>query len=317
MLYECVSKPPGVNCLAGLIWWNGKSIRTLYCTLGQALPTHRLAYSPQGGLFQPVITQCIRLLSRGPFTQPTPLHPDWPHSTIRSNAQYYDMDALFDNPTSTYTTTTSDRFQAPSAYSARRHAWVHVFPEGKIHQHPDRLVRYFKWGVARLILESEPCPKVVPMWIEGLDNVMHESRGWPRFIPRIFGKPIFVAFGEPVSENVWDRFRERWKQMKAKELENPSDPAFRNSLQGSSDNATEFLNNQLRYGDEAKELRMEVALVMREEVLKLRRARGWSDDESNVGPSTLTAEGVEKKTDDDSKGKISNPDPQAGPALLK
>ena len=46
--------------------FTNKGLSTFF-TLGQLLPTHRIMYSPHGGLFQPTITQAIRLLSRGPF----------------------------------------------------------------------------------------------------------------------------------------------------------------------------------------------------------------------------------------------------------
>src|SRR5438046_2122853 len=43
-------------------------VLSAFFTLGQVLPTHRLGHSPYGGLFQPTMTQAIRLLSRGPCT---------------------------------------------------------------------------------------------------------------------------------------------------------------------------------------------------------------------------------------------------------
>ncbi|ORX67053.1 hypothetical protein DL89DRAFT_259590 [Linderina pennispora] len=50
----------------------------------------------------------------------------------------------------------------------RENRWVHVFPEGKVNQ-DDSLLR-LKWGVGRLIMESDRVPIVVPMfhhWNEG------------------------------------------------------------------------------------------------------------------------------------------------------
>ncbi|KAJ4399834.1 Lyso-phosphatidylcholine acyltransferase, partial [Neurospora sp. IMI 360204] len=41
-----------------------------FFTAGQVLPCHRLKHSPHGGLFQPSLTQAIRLLSSQPFVQP-------------------------------------------------------------------------------------------------------------------------------------------------------------------------------------------------------------------------------------------------------
>lgn len=128
-------------------------------------------------------------------------------------------------------------------------------------------MRYFKWGVARLILESEPCPDVVPMWIEGFDRIMHESRTFPRFIPR-GGKDVSVTFGEKVDmEARFGDLRERWRQL---------------VLAGEKqDGLTELgeCPESLKYSDEAVKLREECTIRVREEVLKLRRDRAWTDED--------------------------------------
>ncbi|KAF8582411.1 acyltransferase-domain-containing protein [Ramaria rubella] len=73
--------------------------------------------------------------------------------------------------------------------------WVHIFPEGKIAQPAHSNLRRFKWGVGRMLIEAEELPTILPMWVTGFDQVMNESRGFPRFIPRP-GKRISVTFGE-------------------------------------------------------------------------------------------------------------------------
>ena len=78
---------------------------------------------------------------------------------------------------------------------------MHIFPEGLVHQHPNLDLRYFKWGVARLILESEPAPDILPMFIDGTQKIMPENRTFPRFLPRL-GKKVRVAFGEDVHPGV-------------------------------------------------------------------------------------------------------------------
>lgn len=264
-----------------------------YFCLGQTLPTHRNAYSPYGGLFQPTITQCIRLLSGGPFTKPTPPHPGWTSSEADSNGRPAHIDDPFSEPTFTFSTTEYDEYPAPSAYGTRRHAWVHIFPEGKIHQHPERIMSYFKWGVARLILESDVCPMVLPIWHEGADQIMHESRTFPRFLPR-FGKKFSLTFGEPVPDDEWAGFRERWRKLKERELKREG-----KDLNDSFD----FLNDELRYGREARELRMEVTFAVRDQILRLRRAKGWSDEDPKARlADTYKAEGAKRegKMDDDS-----------------
>ena len=52
----------------------------------------------------------------------------------------------------------------------------------------------------------------------------------------------------------------------------------------------ELLNEELRYGSKAQGLRMEVALVVREQILRLRRARGWpEEDPKRKIPSSSSA----------------------------
>ncbi len=67
----------------------------------------------------------------------------------------------------TYSTTGHDRWPAPSAFAANRLGWVHIFPEGMVHQEEARRLRYFRWGVGRLVLEADPPPDVVPIFIDG------------------------------------------------------------------------------------------------------------------------------------------------------
>lgn len=277
------------------------SALTTFFNLGQVLPTHRQTYSEQGGLFQPTVPQCIRLLSNGPFTKPTPPHPNWPveiqNEALEQRAPSdYGLSDPFTDPTHTYTTTSSDIFPAPSSYSNRQHSWVHIFPEGKVHQHPDHSMRYLKWGIARMILEADVCPQVVPIFISGPEEIMHEARPAPRWWPR-FGKKVDVTFGEPVSQVVWDAFRERWKKLRDKEV------AKKGSILAAEQNGDGTLSEELMYGKEAVSLRLEVVAVVREELLKLRRARGWPDEDPKAGlADTYREEGtkVEGKMKDGS-----------------
>ncbi|KAL1625170.1 Lyso-phosphatidylcholine acyltransferase [Neofusicoccum ribis] len=226
----------------------------------------------------------IRLLSRAPFAPP--------HRRQRSS-QSIDPDDIPDPFTSaalTYTTTGRDAFPAPAAYLSRRHAWVHIFPEGKVHQKEDRTMRYFKWGVARLILESEPCPDVVPIWVEGPEQIMHEAREFPRFLPRP-GKTVNVTFGERVDvEKVFGDLRERWRRLRDKDG-------------GSEGLEVGVLSEGLKHGKEAVELRKECTMRVREEVLKVRRSRGLPDEDPKAGlVETWALEGgkQEGKMDDES-----------------
>jgi monolysocardiolipin acyltransferase len=137
-------------------------------------------------------------------------------------------------------------------------------------------MRYFKWGVARLILEPTECPDVVPIFIEGTDQVMHESRRFPRFIPRA-GKNITVTFGKEVdTEAVFGDLRKRWRELTDETMRASGWDKWNESLLG-------VLPSALTDGEEAIELRKECARRVREEVLKVRRSRGLPDLDPKSG----------------------------------
>ncbi|KAK3109967.1 Lyso-phosphatidylcholine acyltransferase [Teratosphaeriaceae sp. CCFEE 6253] len=245
------------------------------------------------------MTQVIRLLSDPHRTPSTSAFTST--SSFRDSLSSPSLPASdpFSSSHLTYSTNGHDTYPAPSAYRCNRHAWIHIFPEGMTHQHPDRVMRYFKWGVARLILESEPCPDVVAMWIDGLQDVMNYERTWPRFVPRA-GKDVSVRFGELVDrEATWGGFRARWAALKEKARRKDSDEAAREgyppSFSPSGQNLEvlgELAGDELKYGAEAKQLRMDVTLAVRREVLKVRRASGLPDEDPKCGlMETYRAEG--------------------------
>ena len=250
------------------------------------LPCHRLKHSPHGGLFQPSVTQVIRLLSSQPYSSPSAPAPSAP------------LTDPFAAGALTYTTTGTDSFPAPSAYARHRHSWVHIFPEGLVHQHPSVDVRYFKWGIARMILEAEPAPDVLPMFIDGTHRVMSEDRGFPRFVPRV-GKTIRVAFGDVLDyEATFGDLRRRWRELARKSSSSSSTTTTRQSAMSwfrssrpavaaataeDHGHATGVamlgeLPDDLKYGREAQEIRIEVARRMRAEVLKVRKVLGGYPD---------------------------------------
>lgn len=215
------------------------------------------------------MTEAIRLLSNGPFSQPHNYQKTPESPAPRPSFSKPDLADPFSSGSLTYSTDGYDVFPAPSAYLSRRHAWIHIFPEGKIHQMPDLNMRYFKWGIARLILESEPCPDVVPMWIEGMEQVMNEERGFPRFVPRVPDK-VSITYGTALDvEKVFGDLRDRWKLLYKKGTETG----------GAQKLDIGILNDELKYGKDAVDLRMECTMRVRNEVLKLRKARGRSDED--------------------------------------
>ncbi|KAI9892298.1 MAG: hypothetical protein M1814_001497 [Vezdaea aestivalis] len=236
--------------------------------LGQVLPTHRLAHSDFGGLFQPTVTECIRLLSRGPFQ----VSHSRPYSEAEPSSWRGMMDP-FSSGHLVYSTNGTDYHHAPSMFSNRRHSWIHVFPEGRVHQHPDKTMRYFKWGVSRMLLEAEPMPRLVPIWIDGSQNVMHESRTFPRFVPRAM-QHIKVVFGEEVDvEHIFGDLRRKWQKL----VEASQDTVPSNNELGV------VTSRKLMSGPEATELRMECTRRVRQEVLKVRRSTGLPDEDPKEG----------------------------------
>ena len=134
-------------------------------------------------------------------------------------------------------------------------------------------MRYFKWGVSRLILESEPCPDVVPIWIEGFDQVMHESRQFPRFIPRA-GKSVSVTFGQELDlERTFGDLRARWRYLvQQKQVKDQC-----------GDHSLGELPEELKHCEEAVQIRKECTLRVRKEVQRLRTRRGWPEEDPKVG----------------------------------
>ncbi|PSR90402.1 hypothetical protein BD289DRAFT_217130 [Coniella lustricola] len=292
---------------------------SMFFNLGQVLPIHRKMHSPHAGPFQPSMTQAIRLLSAYPFkTLPdhVPLAPAQP-KTVTMQTLLAELRDPFSDGSLIYSTTGEDVFTAPSAFLSNRHAWVHVFPEGLVHQHPQRQMRYFKWGVARLILEAEPMPDLVPMFIDGTSDVMHESRQWPRSVPRA-GKDVKVVFGDKVDmESTFGDLRTRWKALVRREFEKRtaeiaeaeaqierdtrlSDKALAADRQAGRHGIVAArgaaalplgsrkkpdvlrvgdLTEDLKYNKEAEAIRVEVALRVRNEVLKLRKTLGYPDED--------------------------------------
>ncbi|ESZ93534.1 hypothetical protein SBOR_6076 [Sclerotinia borealis F-4128] len=252
-------------------------ILSSFFTLGQVLPTHRSAYSEDGGLFQPTIAEAIRMLSAQPFSTRYEPPTQKPKKKISMRPKDPDIIDPFTSGDLTYSTNGTDVFPAPSAYTSRKHSWIHIFPEGRVHQHPNKTLRYFKWGVSRLILESEPLPEIVPIFIDGNQDIMHESRKFPRFLPRT-GKKVRIAFGESIDgERIFGDLRARWQKL----VRLQKDALARKGLDDNMDMGE--LTEGLKYYKEAVALREEVTARVRQEVLKVRRSLGYEDEDPKQG----------------------------------
>lgn len=108
---------------------------------------------------------------------------------------------------------------------------------------------------------------------------MDNERTFPRMFPRA-GKDISINFGGLVdSEKVFGPFRERWRNMKEK--------AKRKQISSGVDSRKDELgvitDDDLKYSEEAKQLRIEVTMAIRNEVLKVRRSCGLEDEDPKRG----------------------------------
>jgi len=70
--------------------------------------------------------------------------------------------------------------------------WIHMFPEGKVNRSGTLLP--FRWGVGKLVTDSNIPPIVLPIYQLGLDTVVNG----PPYVPKMFGKTIDVLVGDPI-----------------------------------------------------------------------------------------------------------------------
>ncbi|EPS38299.1 hypothetical protein H072_7920 [Dactylellina haptotyla CBS 200.50] len=274
---------------------------TAFFNNGQVLPTYRLRHSPHGGLFQPVINKTLLMLTPPPLrdrlatsnlistfasraTTATEYSSEFP-TAVSDPGSAKIVGSESRSPTTATTAPTGADSPPASSFSASASAdtstlitkppiWLHIFPEGQIYQHPTLQMRYFKWGIARYILELPQPPIILPMFFSGMQNVLHEKRKFPRFIPRA-GKQINITFGEAVPLERWDKVRTRWRELRKTCAKIGGEEGER----------------LLREGSEAVQLRVEVALMVREEVEKLRVRCGYSPAE----PESALAETFKNK----------------------
>ncbi|CAI4859332.1 CCQ_1a_G0056210.mRNA.1.CDS.1 [Saccharomyces cerevisiae] len=205
-----------------------------FFSLGQVLSTERFGVGP----FQGSIDASIRLLSPDDT-----LDLEWtPHSEVSSSLK-----------------------KVRKAYSPpiirSKPSWVHVYPEGFVLQlYPpfENSMRYFKWGITRMILEATKPPIVVPIFATGFEKIASEAvtdSMFRQILPRNFGSEINVTIGDPLNDDLIDRYRKEWTHLVEKyyDPKNPND-----------------LSDELKYGKEAQDLRSRLAAELRAHVAEIR-----------------------------------------------
>lgn len=85
------------------------------------------------------------------------------------------------------------RLSAPSPDN-----WVHIFPEGRVHQAKDGALLRFKWGLGRMVADPEVTPIVLPIFIEGTKLLLDEKRPNPWLLSSFRGSNISIRIGEPI-----------------------------------------------------------------------------------------------------------------------
>ncbi|KAJ2827794.1 Lyso-phosphatidylcholine acyltransferase [Coemansia furcata] len=93
----------------------------------------------------------------------------------------------------------------------KENKWLHVFPEGKVNQ--DEAIGRFKWGVGRLIMESERVPIVLPIFFTGMKEIMPLSQKVPVPRPNPFKSTLYLKVGDEID---FTAQIEEWKDARAK-----------------------------------------------------------------------------------------------------
>lgn len=144
-------------------------------------------------------------------------------------------------------------------------SWFHVFPEGFVLQlQPpfSNSMRYFKWGISRLILESTRAPIVVPIFAHGFEKIAPENtagKGISRYMPANIGAQVHITIGDEFSQEKIESYRENWRDL-CKQYADPENP--------------HQLTQALRTGPQALELRSNLAADLREAVAEIRTKSG-------------------------------------------
>lgn len=189
-------------------------LTSMFFSLGQTLSTKRFGAGP----FQPALDAAVTLLSRS------------------SDSGYH---------------LTSHDGIPPQVDCPQ---WVHIYPEGFVHQPfapHEMTMKYFKWGISRLILEPARPPIVLPIFGHGLQSVFPEDLP-KRVLGHGFKRPLLYEVGEPIDETKIAEFRGKWAELAQPYAKEHHVPA------------------QLQTGRDACQLRSEVAAFVRQNVAAVR-----------------------------------------------
>ncbi|KAK9448792.1 uncharacterized protein V1518DRAFT_418233 [Limtongia smithiae] len=198
-------------------------VTSKFFSLGQVLPTWRFGTGP----FQGAVDTAVFLVSPPPREIPKPYDP----------TKVFPPDNLHPQ-------------------------WIHIFPESLVHQAyapHNTTMKYFHWGVSRVVLEPERLPIIVPIYHDGLQEIFPEDRVKLKYVPRTliprFRKKdrinLRFGFGEALDDDLFEAERQKWKSI-----------------------APEAYDSE-----DARALRSQVAAKLRESVIQLRAKMGYPPED--------------------------------------
>lgn len=177
---------------------------------------------------------------------------------------------LLSNPADEYQVTSVPRVPTDTIAHSN---WVHIFPEAFVHQvYPphENSMRYFHWGISRLLLESSRPPIVVPMFSHGFDKVIPEDKDADYSIFKKVGTQVQFRIGNPVDESLISDYRSQWQALVQKE-------------HLTSNSVCNDLTENLKTGKEAQDLRSRLAFAMRDQVSQVRMSMGLPSQDDRFG----------------------------------
>lgn len=226
-----------------------------FFSLGKLLPCDRFGRGP----FQPAINACIRLLSPDNTLDESHLF----HSSTKELSESMQKNL---KPESNFL---SDKYVCPIL--RKKTSIVHIFPEAFLCQlQPpfSNSMRFFRWGTARLILEPTVSPIIIPIFSNGFEEIkpeLVEERLLDFVTFHNKGCNVHVNIGKPLDSVVIDGFRNEWRKLCVKYSKAATDSSI--------------MPDELKFGEEAKQLRAKVCDYLREQVNNLRRESGFPNED--------------------------------------
>lgn len=267
--------------------------------MGQVLSTKRFGAGP----FQGSIDAAISLLSGYDTNVPLkrnayfPVDYDIRHDCVQSHLLSNKSEKNITNRESLIKDilTVFETGKLPPKNPPFKSNWVHIFPEAFVHQvyPPYRYtLRYFHWGVSRLLLESTKPPIVIPIYAYGFDDIIPEDKDPDYSLLKRLGKTALkVKIGNPLDEEKIGQYRQEWVDLVQNETNSFLD-ATDNDISCNEEtkplileknstynNRKQIINGDmpesLKTGPKAQKLRSQVANYLRDELENLRVSLGF------------------------------------------